>query len=125
MKIAHYSKDPFCELEIKHTSFSGLGWNEWPDVLYADIYYYLILTPSEYTHDQLKAYKSLDGYNYFVNGWVSNLNVTKTSGCPANYLFLANVQSLSPPSLKVWVAFKASGEVLCARCTCMAGLREA
>ena len=54
MKIVHYSMDPFCELEIKHTSFSGLDWNEWPDVLYADIYNYLILTPSEYTHDQLK-----------------------------------------------------------------------
>ena len=114
MKIVHYFKDPFCELEIKHTSFSGLDWNEWPDVLYADIYNYLI--PSEYTH------------NYFVNGWVSNLNVTKTGGRPANYLFLANVkhsQSLSSPSLKVWVAFKASGEVLCAHCTCMAGLGEA
>ena len=43
------------------------------------------------------------------------------------YLFFANVkhlQSLSSPSLKVWVAFKASGEVLCAHCTCMAGLGE-
>lgn len=59
---------------------------------------------------------------------MSNLNVTKTSSRPANYLFLANVkhsQSLSSPSLKVWVAFKASGEVLSAHCTCMAGLGEA
>ena len=128
MKIVHHSKDPFCELESKQASFVGLDWNEWPGVLYVDIYNYLILTPSEYTHDQLKAYKSMDGYNYFVNGWVSNLNAMKTSGRPANYLFFANVkhsQSLSSPSLKVWVAVKANGEVLCAHCTCMAGLGEA
>ena len=36
------------------------GVNGGPDVLYADIYNYLILTPSTYTHEQLKAYKSLD-----------------------------------------------------------------
>ena len=77
---------------MKHTSFSGLDWNEWPDVLYTDIYNYLIVTPSEYTHDKLKAFKSLDGYNYYVNGWVSDLSVTKTSGRPANYLFFANVK---------------------------------
>ena len=44
------------------------------------------------------------------------------------YLFFANLkhsQHLSSPSLKVWVAFKASGEVLCAQCTCMTGLGEA
>ena len=98
IKIIHHSKDPFCELESRQASFLGLDWNEWPYVLYVDIYNYLILTPSEYIHDQLKAYKSLEGYNYFVNGWVSNLNVTKTSSHPADYLFLANVkhsQSLS------------------------------
>ena len=39
-----------------HTSFSGLDWNEWLDVLYAEIYIYnvyLIVTPCEYTHDKL------------------------------------------------------------------------
>ena len=84
--------------------------------------------PSEYIHNQLKAYKSLDDYNYFVNGWVSNFNVTKSSNHPANYLYLANVkhsQSLSSPSLKVWIAFKASDEVFCAHYTYMAGLGKA
>ena len=52
----------------------------------------------------------------------------KTSGRPAYYLFLANVkhsQSLLSPLLKIWVAFKASGEVFCAHCTCIADLGEA
>ena len=35
---------------------------QWPNVSYADIYAYLIDHPSTYTHQQLKAYKGLDGY---------------------------------------------------------------
>ena len=46
IQIIHHSKDPFRELESRQATFSGLDWNEWPDVLYADIYNYLILTPS-------------------------------------------------------------------------------
>ena len=64
------------------------GVNGGPDViLYADVYNYLILTPSTYTHEQLKAYKSLDGYNFFINGWVSSVMVTCTGTHPKSYLF--------------------------------------
>ena len=28
-------------------------------------------------YDQLKAYKSLEGYNHFINGWVTNITVTE------------------------------------------------
>ena len=48
----------------------------WPDVMYADVFNYLILT-SNLTSDQLKEYKSLDGYNHFANGWVTNVTVTE------------------------------------------------
>ena len=34
-------------------------------------------------------------------------------------------QSLSVVPLKVWMAIKEDGEVLCAHCTCMVGLGEA
>ena len=34
-------------------------------------------------------------------------------------------QSVSSPSLNPWVAAEASGSVICAHCTCMAGLGEA
>ena len=37
-----------------------------PDVSWGDMYNYLINSPSEYTHDNLRAYKSLEDLNFFV-----------------------------------------------------------
>ena len=74
----------------------------------------------------LKAYKSIDGYNFFVNGWVSNIVVTQVEG-KHHYLFTATVkhsQTLSATPLKVWVGCKSNGEVA-AHCTCMVGIGEA
>ena len=39
-----------------------------PDITWADIYNYLINTPSLYTNENLKAYKTLKAYNFFVSG---------------------------------------------------------
>ena len=69
--------DPYCCLESRITSegtgtnnsSSSVDWYEGPEVTYADIYNFLINTTSYCTREQLKAYKSLDGYNFFVNGW--------------------------------------------------------
>ena len=106
-----------------------MQWHEWPDLMYPDIYNYLILTPSLYTHEQLKSYKSLDGYNQYMNGWVSDIvsTISTANGCKI-YLFTTCVkhsQSVSLPSLKTWTTIKQSGEVACAHCTCMAGIGEA
>ena len=126
LKVAECLKDPYCYLESRSNISDAVEWNRWPDVTYADIYNYLVLTVSFYTQDQLKAYKSLDGYNFFTNGWVNSvtgLNVGKT-----NFLFLSTVkhsQSVSLPPLKVWLITKADGEVITGHCTCMAGLGEA
>ena len=54
----------------KEKSLPGmLQWTSWPNIVYADIYNYLILLPGM-SHEKLKAIKSLDGYNQFINGWV-------------------------------------------------------
>jgi len=46
-----------------------------PDISYPDIVNYLVNTKSAYTLDDLKAYKSLESYNYFVSGWVKDVSV--------------------------------------------------
>lgn len=45
----------------------------------------------------------------------------------ADYLVMAHVkhsQKLSAPPLNPWIALEQSGVVVCAHCTCMAGLGE-
>ncbi len=45
-------------------------WQNWPAVEYPDVYNFLIQTPSLYTGESLKAYKSLDAYNHAVHQWM-------------------------------------------------------
>ena len=44
-----------------------------PDVTYPDIVNYFIFTPSPYTSENMKAYKSLEAYNQVLNGWVRDV----------------------------------------------------
>ena len=53
------------------------GWSDktsfWPDVTFGDIYLYLIETPGIYTKESMKAFKSLEAYQFFLSGHVKTL----------------------------------------------------
>ena len=70
LNVADCTKDLYCYLESKITVSGSVEWSKWPDVMSADIYNYLVVLISLYTCEQIKAYKSLDRYNFFINGWV-------------------------------------------------------
>ena len=74
----------------------------------------------------------MEGYKYFVDGWVSKVlvhHIPPGSGEEKQVaIVIASVkhsQRLSSTPLKVWVAAEMLGTVLCAHCICMAGLGEA
>ena len=72
---------------------------------------------------ELRAYKSLEGYKQFVDGWVFNI---KVSAIPSSDKLLVTAkikhsQRLSVPPAKAWVAAKMDGVVICVHCDCMAG----
>ena len=96
--------DPYYHLESSTSSSASVEWYEWPEVTYADIYKFLINTTSYCTHEQLKAHKSLDGYNFFVNGWVTNITVIFSYVVSNNYSYVPVVdiaQSRNTSSVKV------------------------
>ena len=102
---------------------------KWPNDEYPDIYNYLVNTCSPYTKDMLKAHKSLEGYKYITAGWVSNATLQELPGStPVKVILIAKVKHSQPRSatlLQPWVAVESNDNVICAHCTCKAGLGEA
>ena len=112
------------KLDILHVAdpytFSHEQWSSdislWPEVEYQDIYNYLINTPSPYTKDELKAYKSLEGYKYSTDGWVDQVT---SHAIDCGVLMTARVrhsQRISATPVKPWVAAEEGGTIIYAHC---------
>ena len=72
-----------------------------PNVQYPDIVNYLVLQTSWATKTQMKAYKSMDAYNFFVSGWVNTLCLRSVDtdkvlvfARVGNVTFLSDIKSL-------------------------------
>ncbi|KAG0420968.1 hypothetical protein HPB47_003122 [Ixodes persulcatus] len=76
---------------------------KWPEIRSPQIVYYLLKTKA-CDLEEVKAYKSLDSYNYVQSGWVGALLV----------------HEVDPPN-DAWICAKKDGEVITGECTCMAG----
>ena len=56
---------------------------DFPSMCYPDIVNYLEFSPSPFSADDIKAYKSLKAYNQIIEGWVRDVKVMTTSGLKA------------------------------------------
>eukprot|EP00117_Sycon_ciliatum_P019190 scpid45373/ scgid17476/ PHD finger protein ING1; Protein INHIBITOR OF GROWTH 1 len=122
-RVAPDSSDPYLPRSI------FLEEDKFPLVDYPDIYNFLVNAPSPYTKEQLKAYKSLEGYKYLVSGWVGDVRAfpaSESDTCDSKFVIakVRHSQSVSGTHLQPWIAAQNDGSVICAHCTCMAGLGE-
>ena len=113
-------------------SVDQLGWfdstDKWPPLQFADIYHYVIHTPSEFTHESLKAFRSLEAYNYFVSGHVQKCFYHKVEG--SKYCYIRSLvlpgQRQNPRTdgdlYDAWICLHDLGTINNGSCTCMAGL---
>lgn len=94
----------------------------WPPLEFGDIYTYLIDTQGLFTEESLKAYKSLEAFNFFHSGYVRTVFFYE---CGKVAVLKADVnpsqKSANEPH-SAWVVLnRESGSVMTGHCTCMAG----
>ena len=102
--------------------------SEWPDLSFGDIYIYLIETPSQFDKKSLKAYKSLEAFNYFISGHGKTIWYHPVSERSPFCFIKADVIPSQRISQKQnpWVCLhKDDGSVKTGHCDCMARLEEA
>ena len=78
------NRDPYA---IENNQWSKELKNE-PNVEHGDIAIFLLVTTSFHTNEEIKAYKSLESYNQFLNGWVTDVKVCRFN---ENYVYTSQV----------------------------------
>ena len=53
-----------------------------PNIMYGDVWEYLVETPSEFTGEKMKTYKSLEAYKYYLAGHVQDVHILKINNLP-------------------------------------------
>ena len=81
--------DPYLDDELQksmRTKKNGKiesSWTEnvlqWPEIEFGDIYTYFINTPGPFTCDTMKAYRSLDAFTFYIDGWVHTCYYLKSA----------------------------------------------
>lgn len=99
-----------------------------PPTEYPAIHNYLIKTPGPFTGEALEAYKSLDAYNYFLSGHISEVkqhDIGGTYGVTFVKALVEPGQRKNCAPYNPWICLnKKYGYIVCSHCTCMAGLGE-
>ena len=98
---------------------------EWPTVLYGDVYNYLIESKGRYTQESMRAFKSLEAFNYFISGHVRTILFYELSRQSQFCVLMAEVnpsQKSPNETHKAWIIVqKQDGQVMTGHCTCKAG----
>ena len=68
LEVLYHSKDP--GVTVDPYQIGSEEWKDdvtlWPPVEFGQIYTYLVETPGPFTREMMRAYKSLEAFNYYI-----------------------------------------------------------